>query len=261
MTMRHTQLTDELQERASLYAAGAMTDSEQREYVRHLEEDQCAVCRAEVDELQSAVSLLAFGVPTSTPSPAVKERLMEQARRAGPVREQKRAAMPWLNWLTGAVAVASLGLALIVTQTNNQLRRQTDQLTSRIAQLEVELAGQRNEIATLTSAGVKVVDLAGQGNNVQASGRIFWNQGQKRWRFYVRGLPPAPADKDYQLWFVPKAGNPVSAKVFDTDSNGSFEVEIEVPDNAGELKAAAVTTEPAGGLQLPSGAFALLGAL
>src|SRR6185436_1236541 len=109
MTMRHTQLTDELQERASLYAAGAMTDSEQREYVRHLEEDQCAVCRAEVDELQSAVSLLAFGVPASTPSPAVKERLMEQARRAGPVREQKRAAVPWLNWLTGAVAVASLG--------------------------------------------------------------------------------------------------------------------------------------------------------
>jgi outer membrane murein-binding lipoprotein Lpp len=166
-----------------------------------------------------------------------------------------------LNWLTAAVAIASLALAFIVTRSNNELRRQTDELNSRIAQLEVQLAGQRTEIATLTSAGVRVVDLAGQGNNVQASGRIFWNQGEKRWRFYVRGLPPAPADKDYQLWFVPKAGNPVSARVFDTDSDGSYEVEIPVPDNAGELKAAAVTTEPAGGLPLPSGAFALLGAL
>jgi hypothetical protein len=37
--------------------------------------------------------------------------------------------------------------------------------------------------------------------------------------------------------------------------------EIPVPANIGELKAAAVTTEPAGGLPQPSGSFVLLGAL
>src|SRR5439155_27376699 len=68
MSMKHTELTEELQERASLYAAGAMTDSEKLEYLRHLEDDQCAVCRAEVDELQSAISLLAFTVPAASPS-------------------------------------------------------------------------------------------------------------------------------------------------------------------------------------------------
>ena len=58
--MRHEQLTDDLQEQASLFAAGAMTESERKEYARHLEEDQCAVCLSEVNELQSAVSMLAF---------------------------------------------------------------------------------------------------------------------------------------------------------------------------------------------------------
>ena len=50
--MRHDQLTDDLQEQASLYAAGAMTEGERKEFARHLEEDQCPVCLSEVSELQ-----------------------------------------------------------------------------------------------------------------------------------------------------------------------------------------------------------------
>jgi len=134
-------------------------------------------------------------------------------------------------------------------------------LRSRIAQLEVQLAGQQNTIAMLTSAGVRVVDLAGQGSNVQASGRIFWDQQQKRWLFSVRNLPPAPPDKSYQLWFVPKTGNPISATVFNTAADGSRLVEVPVPNEVTELKAAAVTTEPLGGLPQPTGDFALLGAM
>jgi hypothetical protein len=57
------------------------------------------------------------------------------------------------------------------------------------------------------------------------------------------------------------SGNPVSATVFNTQAGGSAEIEIPVPDSINQLKAAAVTTEPAGGLNLPSGAFALLGAV
>ena len=34
MNMKHTQFTENLRERASLYAAGAMTDSERQEYLR-----------------------------------------------------------------------------------------------------------------------------------------------------------------------------------------------------------------------------------
>jgi anti-sigma-K factor RskA len=261
MSMKHRELTDDLQERASLYAAGAMTDSERLEYARHLEEDQCAVCQAEVKERQSAISFLAFTVPPSSPSPRVKVRLMEQARNAAPVVEESQPRLRWIQWATALAAVASIAIAFLLLRANNDLRQEADLLRSRVAQLEVQLAEQRSTVALLTSAGVRVVDLAGQGTTVQASGRIFWDQQQKRWLFSVRNLPPAAADKSYQLWFVPRSGNPTSAHVFDTAADGSFSAEVPVPYGITDLKAAAVTTEPRGGLPQPTGAFALLGAM
>jgi len=261
MNMKHTELTDDLQERASLYAAGAMTDSERMEYARHLEEDQCPVCQAEVKELQSAISYFAFTLPPSSPSPMVKTRLMEQARNSAPIEQQFRRRFSWIQWVSAAAALAAIAVVVVLSRTNRDLRHEADLLRSRVAQLEVQVAGQENTIATLTSAGVRVVDLAGQGASVQASGRIFWDQQQKRWLFSVRNLPPAPADKSYQLWFVPKSGNPISATVFNTAADGSLSVEVSVPNEITELKAAAVTTEPLGGRPQPTGAFALLGAM
>jgi len=261
MNMRHTELTDDLQERASLYAAGAMTDSERLEYARHLDEDQCSVCQAEVKELQSAMSMLAFSVPSSSPSATVKVRLMQQARQAVPVSQPRPAGFRWLQWTTAIIALTSVAVALSLMRTNTELRRETDALKSRIARLEVQLGEQQTIIATLTRAGVRVVDLAGQGTNTQASGRIFWDQSRKQWLFSVRNLPPAPADKSYQLWFVPKKGSPISARVFNTEADGSITVEVPVPDNVTDLNAAAVTTEPFGGQPQPTGPFALLGAM
>ena len=261
MNMRHTELTDDLQERASLYAAGAMTDSERLEYARHLDEDQCSVCQAEVKELQSAMSMLAFSVPSSSPSATVKVRLMQQARQTVPVSQPRPAGFRWLQWTTAIIALTSVAVALSLMRTNTELRRETDALKSRIARLEVQLGEQQTIIATLTRAGVRVVDLAGQGTNTQASGRIFWDQSRKQWLFSVRNLPPAPADKSYQLWFVPKKGSPISARVFNTEADGSITVEVPVPDNVTDLNAAAVTTEPFGGQPRPTGPFALLGAM
>jgi len=251
--MRHKQLTDDLQEQATLYAAGAMTDSERKEYARHLEEDQCAVCLSEVNELQAAVSLLAFDTVPATPSPAVRERLMEQARSVAPPRAVP--ATPSIAWFrrywpqlipTGA-AIAAVVVAFV--------------FYSRLVQLEVEVNRYQNYVLTVTSPDVRVVDLAGQNANTQAKGRIFWDQSKKKWLFIVRDLPRLTPDKSYQLWFVPTTGNPVSATVFNTMTDGSVQAEIDVPDSITMLKAAAVTTEPAGGLTQPSGQFALLGAL
>jgi anti-sigma-K factor RskA len=241
MSMKHTELTDDLQERASLYAAGAMTDSERLEYARHLEEDQCAVCRSEVKELQSAVSMLAFTIPSAKPSPTVRTRLMEQARASAPaVRERRQPAFGWLQWVTTVIAIASLAFAFMVGRTNTELRR---------------------VITILTSPSNRVIDLAGQGTNMQASGRIVVNQQERRWVVYVHDLPPLSADKSYQLWFVPKSGNPISATIFNTGPNGTTELEVLLPNDLPELQAAAVTTEPAGGLPQPRGAFALLGSM
>jgi anti-sigma-K factor RskA len=260
--MRHTELTNDLQERASLYAAGAMTQGEREEYARHLEEDLCAVCATEVRELQATASLIAFAAAPATPSPNVRSRLLEQAGQQSPQRvERSSAGIRWLQWITTAVAIASIAVAVIVSRTNSELRHTTDELNSRIAQLEVQLASQRSDLAMLTSAGVHVVDLAGQGDSLRASARIFIDPQRKQSFFYVRDLAAAPPNKSYQLWFVPKVGNPINAGVFNTQSDGTVRVEVTVPSNTNDLKAAAVTTEPFGGSPAPTGPFALLGAL
>jgi Anti-sigma-K factor rskA len=208
--------------------------------------------------------MLAFDTAPASPSPSVRDRLMQQARSVAPARPAPQIPFfkrHWLQLVTSAVAIAAVGVTVAVTRANNELHRLTQALNSRIAQLEVQVAQSQTYIATLTSAEVRVVNLAGQGSNVQASGRIFWDQSKRKWLFYVRDLPRLPADKSYQLWFVPSLGNPVSAVVFNTENNGSTEQQIDVPAGLVTLKAAAVTTEPAGGLPQPSGAFALLGAL
>src|SRR6187401_1813416 len=96
--MKHLQLTDELQEQASLYASGAMTESERREYARHLEEDNCAVCRREAEEFEAATGLLALGLDPLSPSPSVKDRLMASvANLPAPAPERKSGR--WAVWL------------------------------------------------------------------------------------------------------------------------------------------------------------------
>src|SRR5262249_16330175 len=146
----------------------------------------------------------------------------------------------------------------VVVRMNGDLRRNAAELNSQIARLEVQITRQQQIVDVVTSTGSRVVDLAGQGATVQASGRMALDGQRKRAVFSVASLPPAPDGKSYQLWFVTKAGEKLSASVFDTD-NGKFTVELPVPD--GVLAAAAVTVEPRGGSPQPTGGFALLAAL
>lgn len=260
--MKHLQLTGELQEAASLYAAGAMSEAERKAYAHHLEADDCEVCRAEVLEFQAAVHSFAMELPERRPSPNVKMRLMAQAELSNSTRGfqnlPKRRGYEWAAWLISATATAAL---IAVLMLNSSLRKNDESLSARVAELETQMTGQSTTLAALTSPRVRVVNLAGQGAASQAGGRVFWNERERLWLFYVSGLPPAPKDRTYQLWFVPKNGVPVSASVFNTNPDGSATLEIPVPIDIGELKATAVTTEPAGGLPQPSGAYVLLAVL
>src|SRR5262249_11760321 len=156
--MKHSHITDDLQEQASLYAAGAMTDTERLEYQRHLEDDQCAVCQAEVHELQATASMLAFTAPSAAPSPAVRGRLMEQARSAAS-RGESRSWMPslrrsWTELIAVAAALGAMAFAFAAIRSSSELRQLNTELTSRIAQLEVQLVRSRTYISTMTSPEV-----------------------------------------------------------------------------------------------------------
>lgn len=264
--MKHERLTDDLRDTAMLYAAGSLETAEREAFLRHLEEDRCPVCLAEVREFEAAVQSLAVALPEESPSESVRKRLLAQAEavssrvRAVESPRQRSSLLAWTGWLAAA---ASILAAVLVFNSNTSLREQVASLNSRVVELEGQMTQQRLQLASLTSPDVRVINLSGQGDAPGARGRIFWNESERRWHFYVKGLAPAPSDRTYQLWFVPTTGNPVSAGVFTTKPDGSIEIDIDilVPGDLAMLKAAAVTTEPAGGVPQPTGGFVLLGAI
>jgi anti-sigma-K factor RskA len=263
--MKHDQLTDELQEKAILYAAGALEEREREEYSRHLEEDNCAVCRAEVLESEAAAQSLAMMLPMQTPSETVKRRLLARAeagtlaaRRRTSV-ERSRPALAWGGWLAAA---AALVLAAVFLNTNAGLRDEVQTLNARVAELESQVNTQQVRLASLISPSTTIINLAGQGATPQAQARVFWNKSNRQWHVRVENLPAVANDRVYQLWFVPRTGNPISAEVFNTDASGSTEFDIPVPPEVTTLMAAAVTVEPGPrGSTLPttSNGFSLLG--
>src|SRR5262245_51904363 len=139
--MKHRELTDELQEKALLYAAGALDEREREEYSRHLEEDNCAVCKAEVLESEAAAQSLAIMLPLQTPSESAKRRLLARVEAASassrrPSSARARPALAWAGWLAAA---AALILAAVFLNTNAGLREEVRSLSARVAQLESQV--------------------------------------------------------------------------------------------------------------------------
>src|SRR5262245_17545067 len=75
----HAKLTDQLRERAALYALGALAPDEHREFERHLD-GGCPACRAEVESLGTVAGNLALAAEPMAPRPEVRARLLAEIR-------------------------------------------------------------------------------------------------------------------------------------------------------------------------------------
>lgn len=72
--MKHDQIEDNIVERASLYALGALSEIETRAFEEHLAAG-CEVCEAEVGPFQSVVSAMGFAAPDIQPPASAREKL------------------------------------------------------------------------------------------------------------------------------------------------------------------------------------------
>jgi anti-sigma factor ChrR (cupin superfamily) len=73
--------TDAVQERAALYAAGALPDDEQREFEAHLQAG-CSQCQAEVDAFQVVGARLGAAAPARRPRPELRRLVQETVDRS-----------------------------------------------------------------------------------------------------------------------------------------------------------------------------------
>jgi anti-sigma-K factor RskA len=143
-----------------------------------------------------------------------------------------------------------------------QQRALAETSSQEAARLRDALSRQRGVIEVLTAPGLRISYLHQGKRGLPTEGHVLWNERKKAWLFYIFGVPPPPAGKEYQVWFMTDKEGPVSAGVFTPDANGTGWVLAASPSQLfGDIKAAAVTLEPAGGLPKPSGETYLRGTL
>lgn len=75
--MIHTVVTNEIDERAALFALGALSQHEARSFEDHLREG-CETCRDALREFESIVGNLHWAAPRAVPGSETRSRLMER---------------------------------------------------------------------------------------------------------------------------------------------------------------------------------------
>jgi len=195
----------------------------------------------------------------------------------------RRSVAPWIF-----AAAAGLLFFLLVTD-DARLRREREDLRSQTAALRAEAGGgeelrkesaalkqektnlaekltaaQRSlarrdlQARVLESDDVQMLFLQGKAPQQRARGRVFWSTRAGRGVVVAGNLSVLPAGKQYELWAF-SGGKPVPAGVFDADSAGRVLFESKDLSRIGTPEKFAVTVEPRGGVDAPTGPIVLLG--
>lgn len=315
--MSYESKTEESQERAALYALGALCQHEARAFEEQLREGD-AQLRADLESFEQVVDAIGYGAPAAEPPAYLfdilltrlekEEQLPTSANvlafqafqeRSAPLaastdtaetagvaetsvsspnmapnmapnvtsnvvplaaRRPSKAAtvIPWA--LAASLLIGSVVALLAWQQAKQQnetlqteiaaVRRQTDELRAQMSAQNnrvLELARINQVLATPEH---RVIEMAGFDGAPDSSGKIYWDTKAAQWAV-VAQLPPAPAGKVYQLWFV-TADEKVSAGLIKPDASGHAFTVVNVPTELANLAAAAITLEPEGGSAQPT---------
>ncbi len=181
-------------------------------------------------------------------------------------RKPQRMSAGLLSMAVACLIIAG-GLGWYAAQKVNEardLRAQLEDATLRVQeanfdaassrQLTEEMRGRADALAALD---VTSMELEGQPGAENAFGRAYLSMSRGV-VITALNMPPLPPGQAYQVWFV-LPEDPVSAGFARVDAAGRlFESLDSAPDTA-QLLAVAVTMEPEGGVETPSGNVLLLG--
>lgn len=211
----------DLHELTAGYALDALDADECARYEAHLA--SCERCREELQGFWQVSGALAHAAGGPQPSAALRDRILEQARSERPnvVPLRRRFTLPVLSSAAAVAAVAAIAFGIWAVG------------------LSRELDDTKDELAVLGDPNAQVFESA----NGEAK-LVVTPAGEAA--LVVRRLAPAPAGKDYEIW-VFENGVPQRAGLFERPGVAVLTHTVE----PGQM--VAVTLEPDGGLDAPSG--------
>lgn len=291
--LKHEGVTEEYQEKAALYALDALSQSEARAFEDHVRQG-CPVCESELRSFEFVTGAIGLAAPSANPPDFLRDLLTARVAReaqaqASVVPFPERASLVAAgasrdypqqtsrparrrNYLAWAVA-ASLAMFALASVLVWRQAREARSLGEDLANVRAEVEGLRAQIdeekrtaselaqinAVLSSTGSRVIDLKGLDAAPSASAKVYWDVQNNRW-VVASDLPPPPAGKVYQLWFV-TAEAKISAGLIKSDQKGHGLTLVSLPKGVERLAAAAITLEPEGGSAQPTMPIYALGAV
>ncbi|MDQ3646889.1 MAG: anti-sigma factor [Actinomycetota bacterium] len=239
-----TRAHEELKELIAPYVLGAVLPEEERELRSHLL--SCTECMEESDSYLEVTSSLALSVEPQELPAGFADRVTAAARGvevgSQPDSVPGRGRSPARRWWQAAL-VPGMAVLLVATAL----------LAGALLQTRRDLGTMQDVLAALPNAD-QGFELQGRGQVAGSmvpadDGSVFW----------VSGLSPAPAGKDYQLWLMEGKCAAGEGGPCDITSVGVFEISDETgvgalttPAGIAGYDAAAITLEPEGGSDQPT---------
>jgi anti-sigma-K factor RskA len=220
--------SDAVHELTAAYALDALDEAEERQYEAHLA--LCERCREELAAFTEAASALAYGAQAPEPTPALRDRILEQARSERPNVVPLRSRGVWVAAAAAAVAACvAIGLGIWAASLSDSLSREREARARDARALAIVAQPDAKRLALVGRPGVVAVTPSGEAALV------------------VRQLGAAPGGKTYEAWVI-QGGKPSRAGVF--SGGGAVAVRLERPVGRGAI--VAVTVERKGGVDRPT---------
>jgi len=240
------------------YALGVLEGEERAEIEAHLAR-ACPQCTPGIEKARWVVAQLAHASPEAQLPESLKGKILDAVKTSGKVTEfakapPERAAFPVWAW------VAAAALALLTGYSIRQMGNQSTQLAAlrqqmKIAMLQNKALQDQLEVSrqiafVMTSPDSMPLKLMPKDKNMpMVHAYLHPHMGVA---ITAEQMPAMPAARTLQLWFVPKAGKPMSIAIFHPDAQGQIAVIAPVNMPRNEIAALAVTEEPAGGSPQPT---------
>jgi anti-sigma-K factor RskA len=233
---------DELRDHYELYTMGLAEEPEDGEIRAHLGRD-CPTCVPGVRRARELMALLGATAPPVQPPARLRQRVLAAV-----------ADQPARRWHWAPVWIGIAAAAVIAALFFNARERRAD---AELARVQAESASRAQELARLNEA-LAILNqpdarqvVFGAGAPQPPRGRVFLDP-QRGVLLLASNLPPAPEGKAYEMWVIPKSGNPAPAGLFQSATDGTALHVLSGPVDVTATGAIAVTLEPAGGVPQPT---------
>ncbi len=271
-------MSPDLHHLSGAYAVDALDDAERTSFEQHLA--VCADCRAEVTELSATAHSLG-SLTEIAPPPALRAAVLTGIARVRPLPPLAQdaaapapaAASPGAPGAPGAPSTPTTPPAVaapargdvepdagptVVPLGRHRRHRHTAWWAAAAAAAVVAVGGivwspwsddaaPPSPLARVTTATDAQRVSSTRGG---VTTEVVYSRQLGKAAISVKGLPPAPSGKTYQLWYIGAGGTITSAGLFSVDADGNGQSVLA--GQAQPTDKVAVSVEPAGGSAQPT---------